>query len=186
MKKTRTDIEIEYFEWMYEIVCSGRYAKENSYRKLLEHLHELEFHYIISKDSNRAEDGEDLSYRVAYETYSSRDRDIIVDYLSRPCSVLEMMIALSIRCEDIMDDPSIGDRTGQWFWKMIVNLGLGSMYDSRFNEEEVDEIIDIFLKREYEADGRGGLFRIRGCKYDLRKFEIWIQALWFLDTMIKG
>ena len=183
MKKTRTDIEIEYFEWMYEIVCSGRYAKENSYRKLLEHLHELEFHYMISKDSNRAEDGEDLRYRFAYETYSSRDRDIIVDYLSRPCSVLEMMIALSIRCEDIMDDPSIGDRTKQWFWGMITNLGLGSMTDERFDRDYVERVINIFLNREYEPDGKGGLFTIRHCEQDLRDVEIWHQLCWYLDSI---
>ena len=39
-----------------------------------------------------------------------------------------MMIALAIRCEEhIMDDPDAGDRTGQWFWSMLVSLGLGSM-----------------------------------------------------------
>lgn len=180
---TRTDIEQEYFEWMYKKMSTGYYAKENSFKKLLAHLHEREFFYSIPKDANRAEDGESLRYRFAYEIYSPDSRDIIVDYLSRPCSILEMMIALAIRLEDIMDDPSIGDRTGQWFWKMIVNLGLGGMYDLRYDEKYVDDVIDRFLDHEYEPDGRGGLFRIRDCKYDLREVEIWMSALWFLDTI---
>lgn len=180
---TRTDIEEEYFEWMYDKICGKRYAKENSYRKLLTHLHEREFIYILPKDANRAEKGEELRYLFAYEIYNHDSRDYIVDCLYRPCSVLEMMIALSISCEEIMDDPSLGDRTGQWFWKMIVNLGLGGMYDARFDMREVDRIIDIFLNREFEPDGKGGLFRIRNCKNDLRKFEIWISALWYLDTI---
>lgn len=52
---------------------------------------------------------------------------MIASYLdNRPCSVLEMIIALAIRLEEhIMDDPDIGNRTGQWFWDMIVSLGLG-------------------------------------------------------------
>lgn len=180
---TRTDIEQEYFEWMYKKMNTGDCAKESSFRKLLTHLHEREFIYSIPKDANRAEDGEDLRYRFAYEIYSPDSRDIIVDYLSRPCSILEMMIALSIRLEDIMDDPSVGDRTGQWFWKMIVNLGLGGMYDLRYDEKYVDDIIDRFLDHDYEPDGRGGLFRIRNCEYDLRDVEIWMSALWFLDTI---
>lgn len=178
---TKEDIENEYFEWMYDIVCGGRYAKENSYRKLLTHLHETEFTYIIPKDENRAEDGEGLRYHFAY---FHRYPAAVEALLSGECSVLEMMIALAIRLEDIMDDPNLGDRTAQWFWKMIVNLRLGGMYDSRYDRAEVDKIIHIFLNREYEPDGRGGLFRIRHCDHDLRKFEIWICALWYLDTIV--
>lgn len=63
-------------------------------------------------------------------------------------SVLEMLIALSIRLEEhIMDDPEIGDRTGQWFWNMITNLGLGSMDDRKFNENRVEDIVTRFLER---------------------------------------
>lgn len=181
---TRTDIEQEYFEWMYDLVCGGRYAKENSHKKLLSYLHEVEFIYSMSEDSNRAEDGESLRYHFAYENYSHADRDFIIDCLSRPCSVLEMMIALAIRCEETMDDPSIGDRTGQWFWKMIVNLGLGGMYDRRFDVAIADDVIDRFLNREYEPDGRGGLFRVRDCEYDMRDIEIWAQLCYFLDSII--
>jgi hypothetical protein len=96
-----------------------------------------------------------------------------------------MMVALSIRIEEeIMDDQSVGDRTGQWFWGMIVNLGLGYMDNDRFNEPVARERIDIFLNREYEPDGRGGLFTIKGCPYDLRDVEIWYQINWYLDTIV--
>ena len=95
-----------------------------------------------------------------------------------------MMIALSIRCEEtIMDDPKIGDRTGQWFWGMISNLGLSSMIDKRFDEEYVWYNIERFLNRDYEADGKGGLFTIKNTNRDLRKVEIWIQLCWYLDNI---
>lgn len=181
---TRTDIEQEYFEWMYDLVCLGRYAKENSHKKLLSYLHDVEFVYSISKDSNRAEDGESLRYRFAYENYNHADYDFIIDCLSRPCSVLEMMIALAIRCEETMDDPSVGDRTGQWFWKMVVNLGLGGMYDRRFDIDIAEDVIHRFLNRDYEPDGKGGLFRVRDCEYDMRDIEIWAQLCYFLDSII--
>ena len=83
-----------------------------------------------------------------------------------------------------MYDPNIGDRTEQWFWEMIVNLGLGGMMDDIFDVEHVEYIVDRFLNREYEPNGRGGLFFIRNCKYDLRRVEIWYQLCWYLDGFV--
>ena len=106
------NVEQEYFEWLYDLVCDNRYSEGYSYRKLLSYLHDVEFTYTIPKDSNRAEDGLDLRYRFAYNT----GREYAEEYLDGPCSVLEMMVALAIRCEEcIMDDPKYGNRTGQWF-----------------------------------------------------------------------
>ena len=166
-----------YFYWLSDLVCGKRYSKELSYMKLLEYLHRIEFRYLIPMDQNRAMDGIDLRWRFTLEEGSELDMD-------EPCSVLEMLIALAIRCEEnIMDDPAVGDRTGQWFWGMIVNLGLGSMTDARFDRYFVDDVIERFLNREYEPDGRGGLFKIRDCDYDLRDVEIWHQLLWYLDAL---
>ena len=145
------------------------------------HLHNTEFRYSILRDENRAEDGEALRYKFTYQ----KGYDEALVYLNdRPSSVLEMMIALSIRCEEFMDDTSIGDRTSQWFWGMITNLGLGSMTDDRFDKREVNYILDRFLDREYEPDGKGGLFRVRKCDRDLRKVEIWYQLCWYLDSIV--
>lgn len=175
-------ISNEYFEWMSNLVCGDRYSKGISYRKLLMHLHNTEFTYVIPKDENRADDGIGLRYRFAYE-YSGVEH--VERYLKGPCSVLEMMIALSIRCEEsIMDDPKVGDRTGQWFWGMVTNLGLGSMTDDRFDKGFVQDVLTRFLKRKYEPDGRGGLFRVRHCDRDLRKAEIWYQLCWYLDSIV--
>ena len=44
----KEDVRREYFEWLYDYVCAGKFSTDNSFRKLLEHLHELEFTYIIS------------------------------------------------------------------------------------------------------------------------------------------
>lgn len=93
-----------------------------------------------------------------------------------------MMIALAIRCEEhIMDDPDIGNRTGQWFWNMIVNLGLGSMNDSKFDRDYVEDIVQKFLDRKYSRNGDGGLFTVNRSRYDLRSVEIWYQMCWYLD-----
>ena len=178
---TIDDINNAYFNWLYDSVCSGKFAEDISYRKLLMHLHNIEFVYSISRDSDRADDGIELRYRFPHECIGVED---ICRYIIGPCSVLEMMVALSIRCEEtIMDDPRYGDRTKQWFWGMISSLGLGSMEDSRFDRKYVDGVIRTFLNRKYESDGRGGLFTIRNCDYDLRKFSIWHQLCWYLDRI---
>ena len=177
-------IRNDYFEWLYNLVCGGRYVRDNSFRKLLSWLHDVEFTYHLRSDADRACDGVSLRYRFALQSETD-DYSYMTDCLDGPCSILEMMIALAIRCEEtIMADPRFGDRTGQWFWKMIVNLGLGSMTDTRFDDDYVADVIDIFMNREYEADGRGGLFTVRNCDYDVRDLDIWTQLCYFLDTMI--
>lgn len=181
----RNEVINEYFNWLFNLVCGEEYSKQLSYKKLLTRLHDIEFRYLIPNDRNRAEDGEDLRYRFILMNDYDDEYDLIMDILSSPCSVLEMMIALSIRCEEnIMDDPLIGDRTKQWFWGMITNLGLGSMTDARFDRRFVDETIDIFLDREYLPNGKGGLFTIRDCNRDLRDVEIWYQLCWYLDGIV--
>lgn len=172
-------INNDYFEWMFEVVCEKRYPKEISYRKLLTLLHSMEFTYTIPRDENRAADGVDLRWRFAY-LENCRD---LYEYLEGPCSVLEMMIALSIRCENMMDDPRKGDRTAQWFWGMITNLGLGAMHDANFDKKYVESAVERFLNREYEPNGEGGLFTVRNRDTDLRTVEIWYQLCWYLDSI---
>lgn len=177
----RDKIEQAYFEWMCDLVCDRRYTNQITYEKLLRFLHDTEFVYFIPKDENRAEDGIDLRYRFAIH-HDYEDIDYCLD---GPCSVLEMMVALAIRCEEsIMDDPGRGDRTGQWFWGMVSNLGLGSMIDSRFDRQYVEEVVDRFLNRDYEPNGKGGLFTVRHCNRDLRTVEIWYQLCWYLDNIV--
>lgn len=176
----RDRINEEYFKWLVDSVCENRYSRHVSFEKLLLHLHDVEFVYSIPRDQNRALDGIDLRYRFALEA----DQDDIDLYLDGPCSVLEMMVALAIRCEEnLMDDPNVGNRTGQWFWGMVVNLGLGAMTNTRYDEQYVDHVIDKFLNREYEPDGEGGLFTVRGCDIDLRTAEIWRQLCRYIDYL---
>ena len=175
-------LEEEYFEWIYDLVCSDRYSKSISYRKLLTYLHNTEFVYTIRKDRNRASDGIGLRDRFVddkgYNPY-------VADYIDGPCSVLEMMVALAIRGEEsLMDDPMLGNRTAQWFWGMITSLGLGGMYDSLYDERLVEEIVTRFLNREYEPDGRGGLFTVRNAHRDMRDIEIWYQWNDYTNTIL--
>lgn len=177
----QNNIREEYDKWLIDLVCLERFSANVSFSKLLNTLHDTPFIYIMRMDSNRADDGVKLRRKFTLKQYG----EDLSYLLEGPCSVLEMMIALSIRCEDtIMNDPQIGDRTRQWFWNMIVNLGLGSMYDSNYDERYVDKTIARFLNREYDHNGKGGLFTVRYPKRDLRKVEIWTQMTWYLGNII--
>lgn len=175
---TKNDIKNGYFEWLYNLVCKSRYPDDPGFRKLLMYLHGEEFTYVIDMDENRASDGVSLRWQYVCEHDYPID---MLDELDGPCSVLEMMIALCFKCEGIMDDPDIGDRFTQWFWHMIVSLGLGGMDDKSFNKRKVEGSISRFLDRNYEPDGKGGLFTIRNCDRDLRYVEIWHQMCWYLN-----
>lgn len=176
------DLEQQYFEWLYDLVCSDGYVEKLEYHELLFHLHQIDFVYLLPLDENRFIDGINLRYRFGSEVRVPRyriEREIDI----RPCSVLEMLVALSIRCEtELMQDFDYGDRTWRWFWKMITNMNLGGMTDDKFDAEYVDRIIERMLDRKYEANGRGGLFTIANCKKDLRNVEIWCQMTWYLNS----
>lgn len=177
-------IRNDYFEWLCDQIRKKRYPKHVSFRRLLNALHDTEFIYLRDLDEDRAGDGVSLRWRYAISEHENEDYDEILDQLEGPCTLFEMLVALAIRCEEeIMDNPHIGSRTSQWFWSMIVNMGLGAMTDDNFDDVEVYDIIDRFMAREYEPDGRGGLFRIRGCQVDLREIDIWCQLSWYLGSI---
>lgn len=177
----RDQIINDYFEWLWNFTkCRGH----SQNRKIITLLHNTEFRYSIPMDANREEDGIDLRYRFITEVGIPKNYQEVYAYLDGPCSVLEMMIALAIRCEEsIMDDPDIGDRTSEWFWLMMKNLGLDYMSDRKFDRDIAEEKISIFLDRRYKRNGEGGLFVVNG-RRDLRKVEIWYQMCWYLDTIM--
>lgn len=178
--KNENRIRSDYFEWMYDLMCDNRFADTITYRQLFTFLHNTEFTYFVPYDENRADDGIALRYRFCL-LHDCEDMEYCLD---GPCSVLEMMVALAIRCEErIMLDPIKGDRTAQWFWTMMSSLGLSSMTDYNFNDWLVNDIVTRFLNREYEPDGRGGLFTVKGWERDARDAEIWHQLMAYLNSL---
>lgn len=177
-------IKEKYFDWICALIDHNECDDETSYTRLLHYLDNEEFVYILEMDENRMEDGIDLRYRFGYEM--NYPREVIENSLGDDsCSVLEMMVALSIRCEEgFMDDIDEGNRTGEWFWNMIENLGLGNMTNLNFNERYSSTVIRKFLNRKYTSNGKGGLFTVKKPKYDMRDVEIWYQMMWYLDEYL--
>ena len=173
-------IKERYFDWIYGIVIGKR---RGSYRRLLRLLHAMDFYYSVPMDGNRFEDGVSLRYRFGRE-HDIPDSETAFELDDCPCSVLEMMAALCIRCEEcIMDDPSVGDRTAVWFFTMLGSLGLDKMTDSRFHARKAYAAVWCMLDRAYQSDGTGGLFTIPNTEHDMRTAEIWYQMMWYLGYL---
>lgn len=181
---SRIPIKDLYFNWLESLI--GGEERCANYQKLMRKLYKTQFDYIIPMDGNRADDGIDLRYSFGYE--NDILQVVIADNIDdRPCTVLEMMVALARRCEvHIMSDPDIGDRTQFWFWEMINNLGLSGMTDRRYKNDICEEILYKFMDHEYEPDGTGGLFRIENTGRDLREMEIWYQLQLYLKMVEYG
>lgn len=172
----------DYFEWMYRLVC-GEGGRNLSFRKLLMRLYDLDYQYTLPMDENRWTDGVQLRYRYGRE-HNIPDYVIASELDTRPCSMLEMMLALSLRCEEtIMIDDHFGDRTGQWFWNMISSLGLGGETDRNFRASHVDAVVDRFNNRRYSPNGEGGLFRVNDRNINLLNMDIWYQMQAYINDV---
>lgn len=168
---TREKMREEYFEWLCGFIgCKN-------HRKLLFFLFSVDFAYSIPADGNRYEDGVDLRYRFADEKgYPYRYVSPWLDAV--PCSMLEMMVALSLRIEEqIAGDPEAGDQTDRWFKFMLKSSGFYNLSDANYDEAEARAIIKDVLNHRYSRNGNGGLFHLRHCRRDLRNAEIWQQAM---------
>ena len=177
---TMTTIDTLYFDWMCDLISTSTYNTAD-YTRLLLALHRSEFVYSLPLDDNRYADGVDLRYRFGYEA-NIPQTVIASESDARPCSVLEMMVALAHRCEEhIMADEDVGNRTGKWFWDMIKSLQLLGMDNKHFDKKYVDDRIRILLNRQYDRNGKGGLFTVHHHLEDMRKLEIWYQLTLYLQ-----
>ena len=163
-----------YYIWLCGKVYNTPKSYNSSYNKLLNRLFERPFLWSVPIDQDRASDGYNLR-RLFNDSMESEG----------PCTILEMMVGLSVRKEiDTMGNYAIGDRTGQWFWGMIASLGLGQMTDQNYDEGFVDYILDRFLTRRYAPNGEGGLFTIEDSSVDMRDLSIWKQSNMYLNEVL--
>ncbi len=182
-----------YYIWLLDMV--GLTQKEQyRYSMLLDKLHCTEFIYVIERDKNRLADG--LNLREKYS--DEMDFDIEESELDlKPCSVLEMLVALSCRLYfEVMWDPDDEGSPSKWLWIMLKNLGLDSQDDSRYDDEFVDEVLQKWMHRKFDANGNGSIFPVNlqgkkqgifeGKKHEKGKnnqknVEIWYQMCEYIE-----
>lgn len=171
-----TDIQTSYYSWLVQKAMPF----SQHHTQLLEVLYSTVFIPNREEDNNRAIDGINLRHRFGIDQHIPQS---IIDYYlinNKPCSMLEMMIALAIRMEDtIMSDPYKGDRTSYWFACMLGSMNI-FMDDDRFDIDWFEHCMYIFNNRLYMPNGCGGLFTITDPSRDMREYEIWSQMNFYL------
>lgn len=172
MKISRT-----YYDWLLYKVCEDDQKK--IFSRLFTVLADTEFYSDIERDSNLLEHC--MSMREDYKDEADFN-GAEVDPEVGPVTLLEIMILLCVKAEDIMQgfDEVNCER---WFVDMLNNSGLIRYQNSRYNDVDVRCIITDILRRKYEWNGRGGLFYIPilSPKIDLRDVELWYQLMWYID-----
>lgn len=141
------------------------------YHFLINELYSKEFVPVIGKDENRVVDG--LYLRNELGCKDSTD--------DKPCSILEMLIALSGRFDGNSGfDP---EEVYTNFWSMMNNIGLDQYDDLNYSESQVWSILYIFENRTYGFNGKGGIFPLKHPKNDQRNVELWDQMQeWLIEN----
>lgn len=185
---------MKYFDYLKSVLCAPY-----EYSELLNIFHN-EIFYVNKElptaemDENRIADGLALRDEYAAHGYDPSTDLHPLDYeLPRTpngtCTFLEFFAALARRMEnDILYDPTKGNRTWNWAAQMLANMGLSGSWclnpiDPR-KYYDVQRAIFRVIDRAYEPSGEGGLFWIRNTvrfsALDLRELEIWDQMKYYI------
>lgn len=161
-------VENSYFNWLCSKVINVRITDPSlTYWNLFRILHGTEFTWTHRMDENRAADGKDLRREFIALADSREDPE----WRNIPCSVLEMLIAFAKRAEHMTDIPY-----QEWFWRFLDALDLSECNDAaRMDPQDIDDILRIWLNRQYGADGDGGLFPLEDPPTNQLEVELWYQ-----------
>lgn len=189
MTLKRNDINFNYLKWLIKFI-----PDHSRYFQLLFILHHTEYTWLewVPRDENRAADAISLRKSYISEVISPGNSEqqilcIQKNIMKRIPSVLEVLVALCLRMEDMMGRDTYN--AGEWFWLICENLRIRYSDDDFIDpavETDVYNKLEIFLNREYDADGNGSAFpgsfyKIKGVNaYDI---DLWYQCNWYLSDI---
>lgn len=168
-----------YYEWLISLIEIPK-SFEETFDGLFEHLHNVEFVWVVPGDDNRIQDAKDLRvafmHTLDYEEYDPMELKPFV-------SVLEVIIAVSRILEFVA-----GGEAPAWAWRLIDNLGLNHFYDPLSNPKrlDIDEILQNLIWRTYSRDGKGGFFPLVFPEEDQTRVEIWYQLNAYVKEIIQS
>lgn len=162
-------LDEQYLSWLYTRIGSVQETRQSkTYWRIFRLLYSKEFVWLIPNDDNRVEDGRDLRYEFLDETGLSGKID--PNWMGMGCSVLELIFGVAKRLSFEADRTPL-----HWFWEVMNNLGLSGYTDRDYDQEQIEDVVDIFIWRTYRPDGQGGMFPLRYPPEDQREVELWYQ-----------
>lgn len=183
----------EYFEWLVSKVTSPAVPDDAQARIVLQVLKDIRIKGLpMADDAPRLEDGKQLRTSFMDDTgmaaHSYKDA---LEPESGFCTVLELLVALSMRMDDIMRDPlDPCSSVPSWFWGMVSTMVGQSFYPCSYWTFSVDASTPVvvaestmkFLGRQYDPTGHNGNIFIDMSGVDLRAIDIWAQACHFMSA----
>lgn len=170
-----SNLDERYFEWLYNLVAPGEDRDPSrSYLNLCGEMHRTPFEWFVSRDENRAEHGKEL--RDIFLDESGLDADN--NWLSMDCSIFEMLVSLAEAAAFQTEETP-----HEWFWIMVKNIGLHNYTDEVYSDSVHSSVVATLRRvvyREYQENGRGGLFPLRKPRGDQREVELWYQLSAYL------
>lgn len=128
-----------YKEYLKKMVVDGETC---CYTVLLKRLDLLPY-FPNSRNTDRYEDAEQLRIRYGDDNNIA---DILSYFSKEPITVFEVLLALSIRIEEkIMVDDKKGNRTSQWFWALVNDIGLCEYDDDRWDLDLIDNTVKEWM-----------------------------------------
>lgn len=176
-----------YTTWLKDRVGFNK----RRYKNLIKHLNHTEFIWVLDDDRNRMEDG--LYIREDFLMKMNVDKDTFIDV---PCTVLEVLVALTIRMYDeYVGEPGEEDQNIV-FWELLSNLGLDDLTDNSWDQDMYDVLVDDWMKRNFDEFGVGSIFPLYDYRTskpktlssieDQRKISIWSQMQYYISSKYGG
>lgn len=161
MTNVNAPIDESYFVWLIgQTVYDGTTPLTDAVYRV---LYKTPFVYSVANDYNRAWEGTSLRYE--YLDRFSYIRTIRLSaWLELECSILEMLVALSLRAAY-----QSGHEPSWWFSIFTTNLGITK------SPSRTVKTLKVFNSRQYDSDGYGGLFPLNNPDSDQREMELWYQ-----------
>ncbi len=166
---TTKPLDEQYLTWLYsQVAAVGIGNPVKTHWTLLGQLYRHEFVYLIGNDENRALDGIELRREFA-EASDIRIED--QEWMEFPCSMLELLVALSRRLS--FDG---GGEPRERFWEMMDNLRLSKYTDAAgVDVDGVHMTLENVIWRNYRTNGVGGIFPLKHATQDQTGIELIYQ-----------
>ena len=139
-----------------------------AYENVLQALFNTPFEAKVAKDENRLKDCRYLREKFGWPTVN-------------PGNCLEVLIVVARDMEDILYDDRHGNRTVEWFWLMMSNMGLTEYTNARYEDTAVLDIIDKFVQRKYKTNGEGGPFPLRRPPNNQRRADLFMLMNYYVN-----
>lgn len=178
------DIYEEYFNWLVDSLNLNAGYKIQHY-SLFKALHNISYEYFNVMDENRYQDGIDLRYRFGSDTnIPYYDITECIDICE--CSVLEMLVALILKIDNMITYDPKDSLKAELFVDIAKSLGINEQINANFNQEYVNQCIFNWLHGQYEVNGQGGIITVQYPRQDMRTVDHWTQVMWYVNEKLGG